>query len=379
MRAVEVANPPDAVNVTMVHDFLDGFAGSERILATIAGIYPEAPVWATMGYRDVARRMGVDDRFHTVLPHSDRMLEHFRLLTPLYPLIVRSRRLPAADVLLTSSYAFANGYRTVNDAPQLCYCYCPIRFAWSMTEAYGEELPGGGASAALLRLLAAAIRRMDRKRASEVTRFVAESDYVAEQIRDFYGRGSTVIRPPVDTDLFRPSPAGGHDDYYLFCGRLVEPYKRPTITVEAFRTLGKRLIVVGDGPALADLRRRAPANVEFTGHLDDDRLVPLMQRCAALVFPSKDDFGLLPVEVMACGRPVIAYGAGGALETVLPGATGEHFREQTAGAIAEAVATFDPDAYDPLAIRQHAETFGAPRFREAIRAEVLATARGERL
>lgn len=368
----------DSVQVTLVHDFLDGFAGSERILATIAGIYPDAPVWATMGYRDVARRMGVADRFHTTIPHTDWMLEHFRALTPLYPLIVRSRRLPAADVLLTSSYAFANGYRTTNDAPQLCYCYCPIRFAWSMTEEYGRQLPGGRASAGMLNLLAGAIRSIDRRRASEVTRFVAESSFVAEQIRQFYGRSSTVIQPPVDTTLFRPS-SDGHDDYYLFCGRLVEPYKQPTIAVEAFNRLGKRLVVAGEGPALEDLRCRASANVEFVGHLDDDELVPLMQRCAALVFPSKDDFGLLPVEVMACGRPVLAYGAGGALETVRPSETGELFEAQTVDAIVGAVAEFDPDGYDTAAIREHALIFGAPRFREAIRQEVLATARGERL
>lgn len=363
--------------VTVAHDFIWGYAGSERTLEAIAEIYPEAPVWAILASRDVARRMGVEARFHTVLPDSTRLLKHYRALTPLYPLIVRGRRLPAADVLLTSSYAFATGFRTRNDAPQLCYCHTPLRFAWSMTDEYGRELPGGRLSTRLLPAFAAAMRSIDRRRAAGVTRFVANSSWVAEQIRKFYGRPSTVIRPPVDTALFEPAGAG-HDGYYLFCGRLVEPYKQPTIAVEAFRRLGLRLVVAGDGPALADLRRRAPANVEFTGELDDDELIPLMQRCAALIFPSRDDFGLLPIEVMACGRPVLAYAAGGALETIRPGETGELFNAQTAAAIVDAVSSLDPGAYDPEVIRAHAESFGMAPFRKAIEAEVLATARGER-
>jgi glycosyltransferase involved in cell wall biosynthesis len=364
------------VRVTMAHDFLDGFAGSERVLATIASLYPDGPVWATMGYADVAERMGIADRFRTTIPHSEPLLGHFRAFAPLYPFIVRSRRLPPADVLLTSSYAFALGYRTENDAPQLCYCHCPIRFAWAMTAEYGERMPGGRLGARALERFAAAIRRVDRRRADQVTRFVAPSSFVAQQIERFYHRPSTLIRPPVDTDRFVPSEAPP-EDYFLFCGRLVEPYKQPTIAVEAFRGLGHRLIVAGEGPELEPLRRSAPPNVEFRGQLEDDELIPLMQRCAALVFPSRDDFGLMPIEAMACGRPVLAFGAGGVLETMLPGTTGELFTDQSADGLAEAVTAFDPGAYDPAVIREHALGFGLAPFRDAIRAEVEATARGE--
>lgn len=365
------------LRVTIAHDFIWGYAGSERVLHAIADLYPQAPVWTILGERAVARRMGVEGRFHSVLPDSARLLRHYRALTPLYPLIVR-RRLPAADVLVTSSFAFATGFRTENDAPQLCYCHTPLRFAWSMTEEYGSQLPGGAASSRLLRLLAASMRPGDLKRAAGVTRFVASSSYVASQIQRFYGRDSTVIPPPVDLARFRPSeePRG---DYYLYCSRLVEPYKRPSIVVEAFRRLGLRLIMAGDGPAAAQLRRDAPPNIEFVGELDDAELIPLMQRCAALVFPSRDDFGMLPIEVMACGRPVLAYAAGGALETVLPGQTGELFHEQSAEAIVDAVGSFDPDAYDPAAATRHARGFGREHFDAAIRAEVATAARDERL
>jgi glycosyltransferase involved in cell wall biosynthesis len=175
-----------------------------------------------------------------------------------------------------------------------------------------------------------------------------------------------VVHPPVDTELFRPDSRGGHDDYFLICGRLIEPYKRFGIAIDAFRDLPHRLVVSGDGPAYEELASRAGPNVEFLGRLDDEELVPVMQRAAAILFPSTDDFGLIPVESMACGRPVIAFAEGGALETVEEGTSGEFFRSPTPEALREAVERFDPDAYDPAAIRAHAEGWGLPRFREAL-------------
>lgn len=369
---------PGPPRATIAHDFIWGYAGSERTLEAIAHLHPEASVWAILGSRDVARRMGVADRFRTILPDSELLLRRYRALTPLYPAIVRARRLPAADVLITSSFAFATGFRTANDAPQLCYCHTPMRFAWSMSEEYGRELPGGSLSSRLFPRLTAPLRAIDRRRSEGVVRFVANSSWVAEQIHRYYGRDSTVIRPPVDTERFVPAGTG-HEGYFLFCGRMAEPYKRPTIVIEAFRRLGLPLVMAGDGPARAELERDAPPNVRFTGELTDDELVPLMQRCAALVFPSRDDFGLLPVEVMSCGRPVLAYAGGGALETVRAGATGEFFTEGTAEAIVDAVEAFEPDRYDPVVARAAAADYGLPRFREAMASEVLATARRERL
>jgi glycosyltransferase involved in cell wall biosynthesis len=242
-----------------------------------------------------------------------------------------------------------------------------------MTEAYGTELGGGRLSGAGLGAVGRLLRSADRRAAARVTRYVAESHYVAAQIRSFYGRESDVVHPPVDCELFRPG-APGHDGYYLFCGRLVEAYKRPSIAVRAFDGLPHRLVVAGDGPALPALKRIAGPNVEFRGQLADDELVPLMQRCAAVVFPSKDDFGMTPVEVMACGRPAIAYGAGGALETIVTGVTGELFAEQTVDALRAAVVGFDPDAYDPAAIRAHAEQWRPQRFQDALAAIVAETA-----
>ena len=367
---------PRQPHVVIAHDFSPTFGGAERIAAEIAAEFPEAEFWSLFGTREVAARMGVSDRFASVIPEWRPIVRHFRLLAPVYPAVVRARRLPAADVLLTSSFAFAHGFRTENDAPQVCYCYSPLRFAWTMTSQYRDRFASGRVGSTAFAGFASLMRGIDRRAAANVTRYVAESHYVADQIRTFYGRDADVVWPPVDTELFRQGPPG-HDGYFLFCGRLVEPYKRPTLVVDAFRALPKlRLLVAGDGPELDRLRRSAPPNVEFLGQLSDDRLVPLMQRAAAVVFPSVDDFGLIPVETMACGRPVIAYAAGGALETIVAGETGEFFDAQELPPLVAAIEGFDPDAYDPVRIRLHAEGWGAPRFRTAIR-EIVEEVAGE--
>jgi len=311
--------------------------------------------------------MGIEERFSALLPENPVLLRHYRTLAPLYPALVAARPLPEADVLVTSSYAFAHGFRTRNAAPQLCYCYSPLRFAWSMAGDYGRQAGAGRPGVAAMRLLAGGMRALDRRAAGRVTRYVAESGYVQAQIREFYGREAEVLHPPVDTDRFRLPEAEGHDDYFLFCGRLVEPYKRPHLAVEAFRDLPHRLVVAGGGPELEKLQSKAGPNVEFVGHVEDDVLIPLMQRCAAAIFPSQDDFGLIPVEVAACGRPTIAFAGGGALETVAPGVSGEFFGRQEAATLRQVVEDFKPDDYDPEEVRRHAEGWARSRFTMRIR------------
>ena len=363
--------PAAAPRVVIAHDFAEAFGGAERVVARIASLFPDAPVWAILGRREVARKMEVEDRFFTLLPERHRLLRHYRALTPVYPALVASHRLPAADVLVTSSYAFAHGFRTRNHAPQLCYCHSPLRFAWSMTEEYAALMRGGRAGAAALSGLALGMRLIDRRASRQVARYLANSRFVAHQLGTLLNRQATVVPPPVDCDLFRPR--GVPDDYYLLCGRLIA-YKRPELAVEAFRGLSRRLVVAGEGPALAQLRRMASPNVEFTGPLEDQDLVSLMQRCAGAIFPGRDDAGLLPVEVMACGRPVLAFGSGGALETVVPGLTGEFFDRQDPECLRSAIRSFDPDAYDSAEIRTHAERWETKRFDAELSAAVTALA-----
>jgi glycosyltransferase involved in cell wall biosynthesis len=198
------------------------------------------------------------------------------------------------------------------------------------------------------------MRAGDLAASGRVGVYLTQSAFVADQVREFYGREAAIVGAPVDCGRFTPS-ARPAEDYFLICARLVEPYKRISLAIDAFARLPhRRLVIAGDGPELGRLRARAGANVEFRGHVRDAELVDLMQHCRATIFPSQDDFGLVPVEVMACGRPVLAYGGGGALHTVRAGVTGEHFADLRPDALAWLVDGFQPDRYDPAAIREHA-------------------------
>ena len=360
--------------VVITHDFMETYGGAERVTAEMAIAFPEAPVVAILGREDVAARMGIEGRFRSLMPARPALLRHYRYLTPVLGAYADRVRLPETDVVLSSSYAFAHRLRSRNDAPRVCYCHSALRFAWSMTESYKEEQAGGNPVAGrAFEALAATMRRSDRRSAQQIREYLTQSPFTADQIEEFYGLTAAVIGAPIDCDLFHPASEPA-DDYYLFCGRLIEPYKQVGIAIEAFRRTGQRLVVAGGGPDFERLSANAPPNVEFLGHVADDQLVPLMQRCQALVFPSRDDFGLIPVEVMACGRPVLAYAGGGSLYTSLPGTTGELFPEQTVDAVEAAVRAFDPAAYEPAKIREHALQWDSGRFRERLVEHVSAAA-----
>ncbi len=362
-------------SIVITHDFMETYGGAERVTAEMAVAFPEAPVVAILGRQDVAERMGVGDRFRSLLPPRPALLKHYRYLTPVLGAYADRVRLERADVVLSSSYAFAHRLRSRNDAPRVCYCHSALRFAWSMTESYKAERAGNPLTRGAFEGLAAMMRRSDKRSAQSIQEYMTQSPFTAEQIERFYERPVSVIGAPIDCTLFHPGEQGP-DDYYLFCGRLIEPYKRVGITIEAFRRTGQRLVVAGGGPDFERLAANAPPNVEFLGHVADDVLVPLMQRCQALVFPSRDDFGLIPVEVMACGRPVLAYADGGSLYTSKPGVTGELFPEQTADSVEAALRAFDPAAYESAAIREHALQWDSRRFRERLVEHVEAAAAG---
>jgi len=348
--------------VAITHDFMEIYGGAERVTQEMALAFPQAHITALLARPSVARRMGIEGRVRSLLPPRRAVYDRYRLFTAILPSIASHTRLPEADVVLSSSYAFAHRLGTVNDAPRVCYCHSPLRFAWSMTEGYREEWAPGRATGSAFRLFAAAMRAGDRRSSQRVDSYLTQSPFTARQIRRFYGRAAEVVGAPVDCDLFRPS-GRAPGDYFLICGRLIEPYKRVRVALEAFRRLGRPLLVAGDGPALEELRAAAPSNVTFLGHLDDDALVEVMQNCLAAVFPSRDDFGLTPVEVMACGRPVLAFAGGGARYTVVPDVTGQLFPDQIADDIVAAVEAFDPSAYEADAIRAHAMRWERSAFR----------------
>lgn len=353
-----VTAPARDLRVALVHDWLITLGGADRVLLALHTLFPRAPVVVAL-YDP--RRLPTDfaqmDVRPTWLQRIPGAVERHRLFVPLMPLAFATTDLRGYDVIISSSHACAKGVSAPPGAVHVCYCHTPMRYAWDLTDVYLRGLPPPARPPA--RAMLAALRWWDRATAGRVDYFIANSRFVASRIGRHYGRPATVIYPPVDVEYF--TPAGRPEDFFLVVSRLV-PYKRVDLAVEAFNRLGRPLIVVGDGPEAPRLRAMARSNVTFAGEVSDAALRGYYRRCAALVFPGEEDFGLVPVEAQACGRPVIAYGQGGALESVIPGVTGTFFAEQTVDALAAAVRACEPGGFDSPGIRRHAEGFSHQRF-----------------
>jgi glycosyltransferase involved in cell wall biosynthesis len=276
--------------------------------------------------------------------------------------------LDEADLVVSTSSCAAKSVVPAGHARHLCYCHSPMRYAWDQFDAYfGADRIGRGRNAVARRVLAA-LARWDRDTAHRVDRYLANSRHVAGRIARYYNRRAEVLHPPVDTEFFTPD-GGAPASYYLVVSALV-PYKRLDVAVDAATRLNAPLKIVGSGPDAARLRARAGATVEFLGAVEGPALRDLYRRARALLLPGEEDFGIAPVEAMACGRPVIALGRGGATETVVPGLSGALVEAADADAFAAALATFDDAAYDARAVRAHAERFGTARFESAFGAAV---------
>lgn len=355
--------------VLVIHDFAETFGGAERVTAELLAAFPGSELHVLAGRQQVADQMGAGDRWHPLLPSRSRLLRHYRLGAPVYPLLARAWRLPEADLVVSSSYGYAHGAHAPNRPPHLCYCHSPLRHVWSDAHDYSTGPLAQPGLRQAFGTYQRAMRALDRRAASNVDRFLTQSPYTGDQLRRVFGVEAALVPPPVDVDRFHPEPTGAHDDAFLFAGRLVEPYKRPGLVVEAFRRLPHlRVRIAGDGPARAELERIAPPNVTFLGQLGTAQVADEMRRAAAVLFPSVDDYGLIPVEAAASGRPVIAFDGGGARHTVIDGRTGVFFPRQDVDSLTAAIAAFDPGAWDPAAIRTHAEQWHPEGFRRALRA-----------
>lgn len=284
-----------------------------------------------------------------------------RSLVPLMPAAFGRFRLQGYNVVISSSHACSKGVRVPRGTLHICYCHTPMRYAWDLQDEYLRGF--SPALRPLARVMLARLRRWDTEVSQRVDYFIANSRFVAERIKRHYGREAVVIHPPVDTGYF--TPRDGPGEYYLVVSRLV-PYKRTDLAVQACTQLGLPLVVAGDGPEAARLRAMAGPTVRFVGEVDDARLREYYRGCTALIFPGIEDFGLVPVEAQACGRPVIAYEGGGALESVVPGISGLFFPEQTLDSLVAALRRFGPGAYQPTVIREHAERFSVQRFQREI-------------
>jgi glycosyltransferase involved in cell wall biosynthesis len=362
--------------VALVHDFLLDLRGAERVFAAICDTWPHADVFTA-----VYDEEGTEGRFAHRRPRTS-FLQHlrptartFRALLPLYPHAIESLDLRGYDIVVSSSSAWAHGVLVDPAAVHVCYCYNPFRYAWSEREATLAARPP--VVRAGLRLVLDRWREWDWIAAQRVDRYVAISELTAARVRRYLGRESTILHPPVELDRFRPAAPGEVGDHYLVLAELMA-HKRIAVAVEAFNALGRRLVVVGDGPEARRLRRMAGPTISFTGRVSDEQAAELLRTARALVVTAAEEFGIAAVESLASGRPVIALQSGGVLESVVPGATGAYYAQSTPEALAAAVAAFDPDEVDPQACVEAAERFGIRRFQASLRGIVAEAVSAER-
>lgn len=386
LRAGDRAARP-AMRIALVHDWLDTWRGGENVLAELVALFPDADLFALVDFLPEAwrDRLAGKRARTSFLQHLPFARTRFRNYLPLMPRAIESLDVTDYDLVISSSHAVAKGVRTHAGQLHICYCYTPMRYAWDLSEQYlAVSGLGAGIAGPLVRWVLHRLRDWDRRTSARVDHFIAISDYIRQRIDRCYGRDATVIHPPVDTGYFVPDPASpppAGRAYYLTASRWV-PYKRVDAIVAAFGDLPERkLIVVGDGPEAPRVRAAGGSNVEFTGELPRARLRALLQGAKAFVFAADEDFGILPLEAQACGTPVIAYGRGGALETVVgdgPARTGAFFGDQTAAAIAAAVRDFDVvlPAVDPAACVENAQRFASATFRREMQ-DFVARAYGD--
>ena len=361
------------MKTAIVHDWLVTYGGAERVLEVMLEEFPEADLFSLYDFIPPEKRGFIKNKPVTTsfLQQMPLAKKKYRLDLPLMPLAVEQFDLSKYDLVISSSYAVAKGVITGPDQVHICMCYSPIRYAWDLTHQYLRESNlVTGLRGWIARYILHRIRIWDCRTANGVDEFIAISGYIARRIKKAYGRLSTVIYPPVDVDAFELHTQ--KEDFYLTASRMV-PYKKIDLIVEAFsRMPGKKLVVIGDGPDFGQIQAKAGANVSLLGYQPFDVLKDYMQRARAFVFAAEEDFGIVPVEAQACGTPVIAYGKGGALETVVESKTGVFFRRQRCDDIIEAVRDFERviDTFDPEIIRQNALRFSIERFRREFKAFV---------
>ena len=360
------------MRVALVHDYLIQAGGAERVVAALHRLFPEAPVFTTIADPEVVGSLLPGAEIRTSwMQRLPGLRRHFRKYALFYPAAIESLDLSGYDLVLSSSSAFAKGAVTDRETCHICYCHTPMRFGWN-AEAYAEREAWGPVVRRLLPRLTERLRRWDIETCGRPGFYLANSSVVAARIARCYGRPARVVPPPVEVDRVRPSGPPG--DYFLIVSRLVG-YKRVDLAVEAFTRLGRPLLVIGDGPARRLLERIAGPSVRFLGRLPDPEVARYYAGCRGVIFPGEEDFGIVPLEANAAGRPVVAFQAGGALDTVVAGQTGVFFQSQTANALCQAVAECESRVWRSGVLRRHAEGFREEIFRNRI-LEVVRSALG---
>lgn len=351
------------MKIAVVHDWFVESGGAEKVVARILSNFSDADVFSTVDFLTKDQRevivngKSITTTFIQRLPKSKSYKKYF----PLMPIAIESLDLRKYDVIISSSSSVAKGVITGPDQIHICYCHSPMRYAWDLQEQYLRESGiATGFKGFLARSMLSYMRTWDVRSSFGVDYFIANSNYISKRINKVYRRASTVIYPNVEVHDF--DVVLDKQDYYFTCSRMV-PYKKIDLIVEAFSTMPeKKLIVIGDGPEMDKIKKKAGNNIELIGYQPFSVLKDKMAKARAFVFAAEEDFGIVPVEAQACGTPVIAYGKGGCLETVVDGITGVHFEEQTVTSLVNAVKRFESMQFDSSAIRNNAERFCSERF-----------------
>ena len=357
---------PAKYDVVLGHDWLVGMRGGERVLEILCGLFPKAPVLTLLHDPSVMSGCINNRRIETsALQKIPGAKKHYRFFLPIFPFIVRLVNTPSSRILLTTSHCAIKGLRPETGCRHICYCFTPMRYAWTFYREYFGPSP---VKAVFAKPMLAALRSWDRKTSARVDRFVAISEHVRKRIRSFYGRDADIVYPPVDTERCTPAekPEGTYD---LIVSALV-PYKKIDLAVRAYTRSGYPLKIAGCGGSSERLQSMAGPNIEFLGRLSDESVLELYRNCRLLVFPGEEDFGIVPVEAQSCGRPVVAFGRGGALETVKENVSGVFFSKQTVDSLLDAVDRCASQEWDPAAIRSNASRFDKANFIRGITAIV---------
>ena len=363
------------MRVAIVHDWLTTWAGAEVVLERLLALLPQADLYSTIDILPAEFRAGLRGRVPrtTALQHLPLLHQNYRMLLPLMPVAIKAWDFSGYELIVSSSHAVAKGVTVPKGVRHVCYCHTPMRYAWDLEHAYMDASGYRGAKAFAAHMVLARLRSWDRRTASGVTTFVANSHHIAARIKRCYGRDSVVVYPPVDVDGFvcNDVPRTGP---FITAGRIVQ-YKRLDLIVDAFRLRpNDRLTVIGDGPGRAAIEVGAPPNVQFTGRLPIGELRQHMQSARGFLFAAEEDFGIAPVEAQACGTPVIAFGRGGAVATICgldhATPTGVFFGAQTPHAIARGIAEFTANEHriTAAACRANAQRFSSARFNSEMRA-----------
>ncbi len=347
------------MKVALLHDYLNQAGGAERVLLALAELFPDAPIYTLI--HDKKRLTGFANKdirttFLQKIPFSGSKIRWF---LPLMPTAVEQIDLTDYDVVISSTSALIKGAITHPKTLHICYCHTPTRYLWSEAHQYHKDIKEGKIVKYFLPLILNRLRQWDQLAAQRVNHFIANSNFIAQRIKNYYNRDSAVIYPPVDTENFYIS--NNLSNYYLLISRL-KPYKKVDLAVKAFNKLNIPLKIIGIGEETQKLKKMAKPNIEFLGAVSEEEKRKHLSQCLALIHPQVEDYGLTVVESMASGRPVIAYADGGALETIIDDKTGKFFKEQTWEALIDAVIKFKPKEFRPQGIKQHAEKFNSQSF-----------------